>query len=93
MTEQKEKIRALLDRNKTDEALHLLNPLIEKASACGDDELYYLYGNAWRKKGNWQKALESYLEAISINPQSPAKEAHRMLMDILEFYNKDMYNQ
>ncbi len=93
MTELKEKIRAMLDRNQTDEAICLLNPLIEKASTCSDDELYYLYGNAWRKKGNWQKALESYLEAISLNPQSPAKEAHRMLMDILEFYNKDMYNQ
>ena len=69
MTEQKEKIRALLDRNQTDEAIRLLNPLIEKASARSDDELYYLYGNAWRKKGNWQKALESYLEAISLNPQ------------------------
>lgn len=95
MTELKNKIRALLARNETDEAIHLLTPLIEKGATttCDDDELFYLYGNAWRKKGNWKKALENYLEAMSLNPQSPAKEAHRMLMDILEFYNKDMYNQ
>ena len=30
---------------------------------------------------------------MAINPESPATEAHAMLMDILEFYNKDIYNQ
>ena len=41
----------------------------------------------------WQQALKNYLEAISLNPESPAVEAHRMLIEILEFYDKDMYNQ
>ena len=38
-------------------------------------------------------ALNNYLEAIERNPDSPAVHARQMLMDILEFYNKDMYNQ
>ena len=38
-------------------------------------------------------ALNNYLEAIEKNPESPAVNAKKMLMDILEFYNKDMYNQ
>ena len=58
-----------------------------------DDEPYYLLGNAYRKQGNWQLALNNYLEAIERNPESPAVQAHQMMMDILNFYNKDMYNQ
>ena len=31
--------------------------------------------------------------AIDLNPESPALHARQMAMDILNFYNKDMYNQ
>ena len=58
-----------------------------------EDEPYYLLGNAYRKQGNWQMALNNYLEAMERNPESPAVQAHQMMMDILNFYNKDMYNQ
>ena len=58
-----------------------------------EDEAYYLLGNAYRKQGNWQMALNNYLEAMERNPESPAVQAHQMMMDILNFYNKDMYNQ
>lgn len=54
---------------------------------------YYLLGNAYRKMGNWQQALNNYLEAIERNPESPAVSARDMIMNILNFYNKDMYNQ
>ena len=58
-----------------------------------EDEPYYLLGNAYRKQGNWQMALNKYLEAMERNPESPAVQAYQMMMDILNFYNKDMYNQ
>ena len=45
------------------------------------------------KMGNWQQALNNYLEAIERNPESPAVSARDMIMNILNFYNKDMYNQ
>ena len=32
------------------------------------------------------------LEAIALDPESPAVHAKEMLDDILNFYNKDMYN-
>lgn len=86
----REEAYTLLKENRTSEAIALLDQLI--ANDPGNDELYYLRGNACRKQADWQGALQNYLEAIQLNPDSPAKEAHRMLMEILEFYNKDMYN-
>lgn len=58
----------------------------------GDDFAFFRLGNAYRKAGNIPGAIRCYLSAVEINPQSPAKEAHRMLMDILEFRNTDLYN-
>ncbi len=57
-----------------------------------EDEKEYRLGNEFRRKGDWQNAMNHYLEAVSINPESPAKGALEMLRDILDFYNKDIYN-
>ena len=38
-------------------------------------------------------AVNSYLAAEALDPESPAAEARAMLNDIFAFYNKDMYNQ
>lgn len=87
-----ERIRQLLDESRADEAIAAL----EEYRAGGgvmDDTLFYLLGNAWRKKGSWQMAINNYLEAIHINPESPAAEALEIASEILAFYNKDMYNQ
>jgi hypothetical protein len=32
------------------------------------------------------------MEAIALDPESPAVEAKKMLEDILDFYHKDAYN-
>ncbi len=55
-------------------------------------EEYYLLGNRYRREGKWAEAMNCYMEAIAINPDSPAVEAKQMLDDIMNFYNKDMYN-
>lgn len=57
------------------------------------DQLYYLLGKAYQKQGNWQLAINKYLEAISINPQSPAQQALEIANKILDFYCKDIYGQ
>ena len=75
-----------------EKAIQLLNNYIQNCDNS-EDEPYYLLGNAYRKQGNWQQALNNYLEAMERNPESPAVNAHKMVMDILNFYNKDMYNQ
>lgn len=55
-------------------------------------EEFYIEGNRWRKEGNWQEAINNYIKAISLDPDSPAVEAKKMLDDILSYYCKDIYN-
>lgn len=81
-----------MNNGKIDEVLSELTDWIAHTETPSDTA-YYLLGNAYRKKGDWQHALNNYLEAITLNPDSPAKQAYEMAMDILNFYNKDMFNQ
>lgn len=92
MTEKLTQAKELIGKGEVESAINILNQCIADHKAC-TDEPFYLLGNAYRKQGNWQMALNNYLEAIEKNPKSPAVNAKKMLMDILEFYNKDMYNQ
>ena len=85
-------IRKLIQEGELNTAIEQLTAYIQ-SDTTDNDEPYYLLGNAYRKQGNWQLALNNYLEAIERNPESPAVQAHKMAMDILNFYNKDMYNQ
>lgn len=55
-------------------------------------EEYFREGNEYRKKGDFKNAMNCYLEAIELDPESPALEAKKMLEDIFNFYNKDAYN-
>lgn len=55
------------------------------------DELYQ-QGNDYRRQGLFHEAINCYMEAERLDPDSPATEARRMLEDIMNFYCKDMYN-
>lgn len=55
-------------------------------------EDFYKLGNEYRRKGDWKHAIDNYLEAIALDPESPAVEAKQMLDDMFAFYCKDMYN-
>lgn len=83
-------IKQLISEGKTEEAIRLLDRRIAGEPAC--DEAYFLKGNAYLKQGDVRQALNNYLQAMELNPESPAREAYRMQIDILNFYNKDMYN-
>jgi hypothetical protein len=41
---------------------------------------------------DWKECLDSYSEAIKLNPQSEAVELRKMTMNIIEFYCKDRFN-
>ena len=92
MTERLKTIKKLIDEGKTSTAIDQLNLFLAQNSQDAD-MAYYLLGNAFRKQGDWQGALNNYQEAIDINPDNPAAEARNMVIDILNFYNKDMFNQ
>ena len=44
------------------------------------------------EKQDWKECLDFYTEAIKINPQSIACSKREMVMQIINFYNKDMLN-
>lgn len=83
-------IKQLIYEGKLDEAICLLDAYIKEHPT--DDMAWYLRGNANRKKGDFQQALNNYLEAMERNPDSPAVQAHAMLMKILDYNNNDIYN-
>lgn len=64
----------------------IVNSDVERASQL------YAQGNDYRRQGNWQEAINCYIAAAELDPDSPAVEARAMLDDILNFYHKDAYN-
>lgn len=85
--------KELIVQGDIDQALQLIEEILQTNSFLSKDHAYYLRGNAYRKLGNWQQALNNYQQAIDLNPLSPAREARQMVLDILNFYHKDMFNQ
>ena len=84
--------KELINHGKVEKAILQLDEILH-SDFPGKDEAYYLRGNAYRKQSNWQQALNNYRYAIDLNPDSPARQAYNMVMDILNFFHKDMYNQ
>lgn len=89
-----QEIKDLIENGRIELALSRLDAMV---NSNGDSELqldtcYYLKGNAYRKQGNWQLALNNYQLAMDINGQSPAKHAYQSLMDVLNYYDKQRYN-
>ena len=41
---------------------------------------------------DWKECLDSYAEAIQLNPASEAVELRKMAMNVIEFYCKDRFN-
>ena len=55
-------------------------------------EEWYDKGNGYRRAGEFDEAINCYLEAIAIDPDSPAVVAKQMLDEQFAFYHKDYYN-
>ena len=58
-----------------------------------DARMHLLHGKLMMKESRWGDAISCFLKAEAIEPDGPAREAREMLTDIMDFYNKDMYNQ
>ena len=69
-----EEIKRLISENKLEEAIRLLDAYLTEQPRS--DEAWFLLGKAHYKLGNVRLALNSYLQAIEINPESPAQAAY-----------------
>ncbi len=84
-----DKIEKMLADGQVVEALELT----ERELGTGKDAtLLYLKGKAHIKLGEWQQAINIFLRAKELEPEGVAAQALPMLYDILDFYNKDLYN-
>ena len=89
-----QELKEMLSRSEGEQALEAANEIVENKSV-GRETLanaYYLRGNAYRQNGNVRMALNSYLEAMELDPDGPAAEAYRHLQELLAYYHKDYYN-
>ena len=57
-----------------------------------DDEALTERGLKYWSLNKRKEAINDYLAAIKINPQSRAKMALEFANSILDYYNKDLYN-
>ncbi len=84
--------KALLEVDKVQEAIALLDTLIAEEGDTLKDEAFYVRGNAFRRGNHWKEAINSYTRAIELNPDSPALAMRDSCIEILNFFNKDMFN-
>lgn len=85
-----QKIEELINENRLEEALLLLNKKIEDDK--NNDKAYFCRGKVYWKMGNKSQAITDYEHAVDINPDSPARIALDNARDIISFFNPDLYN-
>lgn len=73
-----------------DEAIRLLSEYIEKNPQ--DDTALTERGRLYWSTDRRSDALNDYLAAVKINPTGPASMRVKTAYEILNFYNKDLYN-
>ena len=74
----------------TKEGIHLLDAYI--ADHPEDDEAYLLRGMRHWGLQHRSAAINDYLSAIRLNPESKAREALRAANEILDYRNTDLIN-
>lgn len=61
-------------------------------SSPEDTDALTLRGMRHWSLGHRSEAINDYLAAITIDPECKAKQALQATNDILDYYNKDLYN-
>lgn len=89
MAETYTEIRQHLDSGNVHEAKAVAGALLEEKD---DAALHYLYGLACARLGEYHHAVNAFLQAERLDPQSPAVEAKAMLDEIYAFRNTDLIN-
>ena len=86
LTEVRKKIEGL----SGSEAVEVLTAYL--ADHADDDEALTLRGMKYWGMEKRSAAINDYLEAIRLNPESKAVQALKAANEILDYYNKDLYN-
>ena len=81
----KELVQSLFDENRLDEALAMLG-------SADDAWALYMKGRVAWKQGRRGDAISLYGRASALDPSGPATVALEQARQIMDFYNKDMYN-
>ena len=84
--ELRDKVR-LMDADK---AIDIITEYIARHPS--DDEAFLMRGLKYWGANKRALAINDYLEALRLNPDSRARQALTQANDILDFYNKDLYN-
>jgi len=91
-----QQIKEMLARSESRDVIAHCDYIIKENDTSENSEfisqLFYLRGNAYRQLGEWGKAMSSYLESTERDSESPAKQAYTHALEILDFYNHDLYN-
>ncbi|MCM1378202.1 MAG: hypothetical protein NC097_07090 [Clostridium sp.] len=86
-----EDIKSLSDQGKpAEEIISRLDEYIKEKPT--DDEALTMRGMKHWSCGHRAEAINDYLAAIKLNPNSKAKMAIKASYEILNYYNKDLYN-
>ena len=89
IAELKSKIKGL----SGEEAVRVLSDYIETHAGTPDlDEAYTMRGMKYWGMQKRAAAINDYLAAIRINPESRARHALQATNEILDYYNTDLYN-
>ena len=91
MTTDYNSIAQKIEEGQIDEALQQLKKTLQDYPL--DARLLYLMGQAHMKRSEWGKAIGCFRQSKQIDGNSAAAQAEEMLNGIMDFYNKDMYNQ
>lgn len=85
-----EELKVQVEQMTPAQAIEWLDKYLEKDPQ--NDDAITLRGMRYWSLGNRAAAIKDYLAAIKINPESKAKMALKATNDILDYYNKDLYN-
>lgn len=83
-------IQLLIDADDVAGAIDALTRFV--ADCSGDDELYYVLGRLHWRQGNHSEAENCYRRAIALNPDSKARYALEIAVDVFDYCNQDLLN-
>lgn len=79
--------------NEPEDITAKLQSLSERLEQCGEDQDSLIErGRLYWALGKRSDAINDYLAAQRLNPEGKAKELLKATYEILNFYNKDLYN-